>query len=139
MKSIIKHKQIYYIILTLHVFFLAMPVSHAGEIVLCYRDAGQIEIELKLSQECSSCNKSSDDSQEKDPCFCVDIPISKETDEHSTLVSSRTIQAKPLICLQPNTTKLVNPTSHDDLFILASYPHLKSTIHESLCTTVLLI
>jgi hypothetical protein len=139
MKSIIRHKPIYYILLTLHVFFLAMPVSHAGEIVLCYSDSGHVEILLKLSEDCSSCNKSSDDSQEKDTCFCLDIPISKEVSEHSTLVSSGTIQAKPLICLQPNTTKLVNPTPHDGLSILINYSHSKSTTHELLRSTILLI
>jgi hypothetical protein len=139
MKSLIRHKKIYYTFLTLHVLFLSMPVCHAGEIVLCYSDTGHIKIELKLSEECSSCNKSGSDSQEKDPCFCVDIPISKEADAHSALLSNGTVQAKPQLCLQSFSAKEFNLFSLDRSSILSYRQHCKSPVHESLCTTVLLI
>jgi hypothetical protein len=139
MKSLIRHKKIYFFFLILHVLFLSMPVSHAGEIVLCYSDTGHIRIEFKLSEECSSCSKSGDDSQEKDPCFCVDIPISKEADEHSVLLSNGSIQPKPQICLQPNTSNWLTPSPHDVKFTLANDLHVKSTTHELLRSPVLLI
>jgi hypothetical protein len=139
MKSFIRHKKIFYIILSLHSLFLAMPVSHAGDIVLCFKDTGQITLELKQSEECSSCIKSGNDPQEKDTCFCVDIPISKEADEHSALLNAVDIQVKPQICIQPKTDNLLNPSPHDGLFSLVNYYHLKSVAHESLRTTVLLI
>ena len=139
MKSLIRHKQIFYIFLTLHVLFLSMPVCHAVEIVLCYSDMGYIKIELKLSEECSSCNKSDNDSQEKDPCFCLDIPISKEADEHSMLLSNGIIQAKPHFCLQLFSANEFNLLSLNRSSILSYRQHGKSPVHESLCTTVLMI
>ncbi len=139
MKLLIRHKQIYYIILALHVFFLSMPVSHAGDIVLCYSNTGHIKIELKLSDKCSCSHKNSDNIQENDPCYCVDIPISKEVDEHKTLLNNKTIQSKLQVYIQTNTTNLLNPSYHDGLFTLVNHLHFKSTANESLRTIVLLI
>jgi hypothetical protein len=141
MKSIIKNKQIYHIILTLQVLFLSMPVSHAGEIVLCYSDTGY-KIDFKSleenSPECSSCDKSNDISQKQEMCFCIDIPISKAADENSTFLSTGTLPLKHHICLK-HTTILPNPSPHDGLFTIVNYLRLKSTTHESLRTVVLLI
>jgi len=139
MKLLIRHKQIYFFFLTLHVLFLSMPVSHAGEIVLCYSDTGHIKIELKLSEECSSCNKPGDDSQEKDPCFCLDIPLSKEGYRHTTLLKSGTVQGKPQICLQSHIINLLNPSFQDEFCALVNITHFISPIQKSLRATVLLI
>jgi hypothetical protein len=116
-----------------------MPVSHAGEIVLCYSDTGNVKIELKLSEKCSSCNKSGDDSQEKDLCFCLDIPLSKEGYRHTTLLNSGTVQVKPLICLQSHTGIFFNSSFHDGFFSSLNCLHIKNPVHESLRATVLLI
>jgi hypothetical protein len=139
MKSFIRHKQLFYSILSLHVFFLFMPVSQAGEIVLCYSNARCFEITLNPSKECSCCNEPSYESQEGNKCFCVDIPISKDADEHSTLLSNGTIQPKPQFCIQTHTANLLNPSHHDGLSNLINYPHFKITTYESLRSTVLLI
>jgi hypothetical protein len=139
MKSLIRHKQIYYILLTLHVLFLSMPVCHAGKIVLCYSDAGHIKIELKLSDECSSCNKSGSDSQEKDPCFCLDIPISKQVDTHAALVSNGTVQPQPQSCFQSFSAREFNLFFLDSSSILSYHSNCKNPVHESLRSTVLLI
>jgi len=132
MKSLIK-----YVILSLLVFFMVMPISHAGGIVLCYSDTGHFEIELKLSERCFCCNNNS--LQDKDTCFCSDIPISKEVDEHTTLLSNGIIQPKLQICLQTNTINLLNPSYHDGQLTSVNYLHLKSAAHESHRTIVLLI
>jgi hypothetical protein len=139
MKSFIRHKQVYYFFLTLHVIFLSMPVCHAGDIVLCYSETGQIKMDFRLSEECSCCNKSILDSQVKDQCYCVDIPISKAADEHSALLSNRTIQARPHMCLQPQPITLIHPSTHDGVFASVNSPYCTSPTHESLRTTVLLI
>jgi hypothetical protein len=139
MKSIIKHKQLYYLFLTLHVLFLSMPVSHAGDIVLCYSDTGQIDIVLKLSEECSCCSKSCENSQEKDPCFCMDIPISKEVEQLSTLLSNGDIQAKPLVSPCSISANSINTSPNDGLLSLANYSYLNNPVHQSLHSTVLLI
>jgi hypothetical protein len=139
MKSLIQHKKLLYFIATLHVSFLFMPVSYSGDIVLCFRDTGRIEIGLKLAEGCSTCKQSGDDLQKKDPCFCVDIPISKESDGPSALSNSKTVQPRLQISLQPDTTDLVKPSYRDGLFASVDRLLFKSTAQELLRTVILLI
>ncbi len=138
MKSLIRHKKIFYSIVALHLFFLFMPVSHAGDIILCLGASDHFSIELKSSDECFSCTKSGRYSQEKDPCFCVDIPISKKAEEPATLLNNG-IQPKLQTCLQFDTPQFLIPSYRDALFTFVDTLHVKSITHESLGTIVLLI
>ena len=139
MKSIIKHKQLYLVFLTLNVIFLSLPVTHAGNMVLCYEDTGRVEIELKLSDDCSSCGKSGGLSQDKTLCYCVDIPISKDVDAHSVLLSSGGIQMTHPASLPSTTACRITSPPLDPLFSSVNHFHLSTVLHESLRTTVLLI
>ena len=138
MKAFIRQKRIYYIILTLHMLFLSMPVSRAGDIVLCYNEKGEIKIDLRLPEECHCCVTSGNFLQEKDLCYCVDVPISKQVEENPILLKCGDIQPQPQICLKSVPFNLLN-SLHDGLFTPAHYPYLKNQIQELLHTTVLLI
>lgn len=138
MRRFIRSKQIYCLILAMPVFFLALPVSHAGDIVLCYKNAGQIGIEVKMVEGCSSCNQTGGSLEKQNSCFCVDIPISRGAVEHSTLLPGGTSQGKPHAELQSSSGES-DPFSSDKKSVLSPLPSFTRSIHESLRTTVLLI
>jgi hypothetical protein len=141
MRLFIRRKSIYHLILVLHTLFLSLPVSHAGDIVLCYKDAGQIDIEVKMPEGCSSCDQAGGNLEKQDPCFCVDIPLSRGAVEHSTLFRGGTSQGKPHAELQSFSSGECDPFSPDNIkvSILFTPPASTRSIHESLRTTVLRI
>ncbi len=139
MKSFIPNRYLYHLLVALYVIFLIMPASHAGEIVLCLCDAGHVKIELKLSDECSLCSKTCENSQEENSCFCLDIPISKKADTNLMLLKCRTVQATPWSCIQWISINKSDLFIVDQWFSLSTRTLYKNPAHESLNTMVLLI
>ncbi|MEW6077492.1 MAG: hypothetical protein AB1724_06765 [Thermodesulfobacteriota bacterium] len=139
MRQWIRHKQTGYILLILQAFFLSLPVSHAGDLVLCYRSAGQVEIEFKGQEGCASCTRPGEQPQDPSSCYCVDIPLSREATEHAAIPSSGSGQIMPDPCLSALTSGVVCPPCPGSGFFFSSFFLCTHSVHESLRTTVLLI
>jgi hypothetical protein len=130
-----------YLILVFYVLFSLLPVWSAGNIVLCYSAKGHLEFEVKTAQACSGSNSMRDIEQcdNARPCFCVDIPVSKNKTENTICITKGFLKNNSIRYNHIHTPQAAQTTSYNNLAALFTLPVINCSSHVPFRTTVLLI
>jgi hypothetical protein len=138
MKSTANKKHLSYLIVVFYVLFSLLPVWSTGNIVLCYGAEGHLEIEVKTAQSCSGCNSMQEVEQCENsrPCFCVDIPISKNNIDNTICINKGTLKNSSIRYNYFHTPQAPSCNNTPSFF---THTVISNTPQETLRTTILLI
>ena len=141
MKSPANKKHSASLILLFYVLFSLMPVWSNGNIVLCYSADGHLDIEVKTAQSCSGRNSMREVSQCENsrPCFCVDIPISKNKTDNTLCVAKGIAKNSSVRYSYYHTPPAAHTPSLNTVTPFSTHPVINNFSHETLRTTILLI
>jgi hypothetical protein len=141
MKSTVNKNHPAYLILLFYVFFSLLPSWNNGHIVLCYGAEGHLEIEVKTAQSCSGHNSMRDVEQCENsrPCFCVDIPISKNSIDNTICVTKGNLKNSSVRYNYFHTPQAAQSPTCDNVASILQYTAINNTSRETLRTTILLI
>jgi hypothetical protein len=141
MKSTANKKHFSYLIVVFYVWFSLLPVWSTGNVVLCYGAEGHLEIEVKTAQSCSGRNSMQEVEQCENsrPCFCVDIPISKNNIDNTICVTKRNLKNSSVRHNYFYTSQACQPPSVNNIASCFTHTVITNTSHETLHTTILLI
>lgn len=141
MKSSTNKKHFSYLISVFYVLFSLLPVWSNGNIVLCYSAEGHLEIEVKTAQSCSERNSMRDPGQCENsrPCFCVDIPLSKNKTDNTICVTKEILKNSSIRYTYFHTPQAAQTPSCDNFSSFSERPVINNSSHETLRTTILLI
>jgi len=141
MKSTTNKKHLSYLILLFYVLFSLLPVWSNGNIVLCYSTEGHLEIEVKTAQSCSGRNSMREVKQCENsrPCFCVDIPISKNNIDNTICVTKENLKNSSVSHNYLHTSQTAQTPSDNNRAACYTLTFLSTTSRDTLRTTILLI
>ena len=141
MKHTANKKHPSYLILFFYVWFSLLPVWSNGNIVLCYGAEGHLEIEVKTAQSCSGRNSMQEVEQCENsrPCFCVDIPISKDKTDNTICTNKGIFKSSSIRYIYFHTPQACQPPSVNNIASCFTHTVITNTSHETLHTTILLI
>jgi len=141
MKSSTNKKHFSYLISIFYVLFSLLPVWSNGNIVLCYSAEGHLDIEVKTAQSCSARNSMRQVSQCENsrPCFCVDIPISKNKTDNTLCVAKVIAKKSSVRYSYFHTPPATHTPSLNTVTPFSLHPVINNSSHETLRTTILLI
>ena len=141
MKSTANKKHPAYLILLFYVLFSLLPVWSNGNIVLCYSAEGHLDIEVKTAQSCSARNSMQEVEQCENsrPCFCVDIPLSKNKTHNTICVTKGISKNSSIRYTYFHTPQAAQTPSCDNFSSFSTRPVINNSSHETLRTTILLI
>jgi len=138
MKSSTNKKPFSYLISVFYVLFSLLPVWSNGNIVLCYSAERHLEIEVKTAQSCSGRNSIREVKQCENsrPCFCVDIPISKNNIDNTICATKKTGSVRYSYF---HTSQTAQTPSGNNPALCFTHTFISNTFRETLRTTILLI
>ena len=141
MKSSTNKKHFSYLISIFYVLFSLLPVWSNGNIVLCYSAEGHLDIEVKTAQSCSGRNSIREVSQCENsrPCFCVDIPISKNKTDNTLCVAKGIAKNSSVRYSYYHTPPAAHTPSPNTVTPFSLHPVINNSSHKTLRTTILLI
>jgi hypothetical protein len=141
MKSPANKKHSASVILLFYVLFSLLPVWSNGNIVLCYSAEGHLEIEVKTAQSCSGRNSMREVSQCENsrPCFCVDIPISKNKTDYTICIAKGIVKNSSVRYSYFHTPPAAYTPSLNNVTPFSPHPTINNSSRETLRTTILLI